>query len=171
MSTDEKPVEQEPEDQFADANIHKKAKAMAREDAKKKSEWAYSIVKHVDNHGRVVEERKVVFGTPPRDCGFTRFISKGMLRGKLKIGAPVSKMYDIPLPHATTVEEAFAQIHEYIEEAYDQAVKDLNQEVADEMRKQHERMAEEARSIKTITGAAVDSKGRIVGGPGSILGG
>jgi hypothetical protein len=146
---------------------HAKAKAMGREIAKAKADFAYSAVRHVDNHGRVVEERTISFGERPAD--FTRFVSFGKIRAQLKIGAPVSKTFDIRLPHATTAEEAFAQIHEYYEEAYDKAVVELNEEIEAEMKAQHERLKEQANQVQTITGAAIDSKGRLQGGIPPII--
>lgn len=80
---------------------------------------------YVDEHGRTVDEKLPVIGEPP--IGFLRFTARGSVTGKFAWGSS-SKKFDVPLPRATTVQEAFAQISEEYPAAMKKAGEELQTE-------------------------------------------
>lgn len=69
----------------------------------------YVIEKHeyMDNSNRTVVEVNVVLGDPP--AGFIRFRGIGVAEIQDDHGRSVQSRYVIPLPNATTLEEAYLQ--------------------------------------------------------------
>jgi len=87
-----------------------------------KVEFIFYTTIYKDNNGRVLTGRTVISGKPPDD--FARFIVSGNIQAMTPMG-PVQWQFEIPLPDATTPEEAYAAI----EAEWPQAVEKAEQEM------------------------------------------
>lgn len=114
---------------------------------------------YVDEHGRTIDEKLPVVGEPPVE--FVRFTARGSVKGKFDFGT-ATKKFDVPLPRATTVEEAFVQITEEYPAAMKKAGKELEQEV---MQQLAERTGQQA--IAQAPANILDLKGNLRGMPAS----
>ena len=76
---------------------------------KKTSTFVVDMHTYVDEHGRTVDEKRPVIGVPP--VGFVRFTARASLTMKFDFGK-ATKKFEVPLPRATTPEQAFAMIAE-----------------------------------------------------------
>lgn len=97
---------------------------------KKISTFVVRMHTYIDEHGRTVDEKLPVVGEPP--IGFVRFTSRGKVTGRFTFGS-ASKNFDVPLPRATTVQEAFARIAEEFPAAMRKAGEELKVEVMEQL--------------------------------------
>ena len=93
---------------------------------KKVSTFIIEMRTYVDEHGRTVDEKQPMIGEPPKD--FVRFSARASLKMTFEFGT-ADKKFEVPLPYATTVKEAFAQISEEYPAAMKKAAEEGKQEV------------------------------------------
>ncbi len=105
------------------------AMAITYPDAKV-STFVVDMHTYVEAHGRTVDEKRPIIGKP--HVGFVRFSARGSVKGQFEFGT-ATKKFDVPLPRATTVEEAFAQIADEYPPAMDMAGKELEQEIMEQL--------------------------------------
>ncbi len=108
---------------------------------KKVSGFIVSMHTYVDEHGRTVDEKRPCIGEP--SVGFARFTSRAAVTARLPFGT-ATKKFDVPLPRATTVQEAFAQIADEFPAAMKQAGEDLKVEAMAQFAEQTGRQVVEA---------------------------
>jgi hypothetical protein len=122
---------------------------------KKVSTFIVSMHTHIDEHGRTVDERRPEVGEPP--VGFIRFTARASLTGKFDFGT-ASKKFDVPLPRATTVGEAFAQISDEYPAAMKEAGEELKKEVMEQIAEKTGQAA-----IASAPASMIDSEGHLRG--------
>jgi len=95
-----------------------------------------------------VEEREVVAGTPPAD--FVRFQLRASVSASYRQGISASKAFVVPLPKATTVQEAFAQIPLEYPPHHDKAVADISQEIERRIEELKQKLEAQANKLEVI---------------------
>jgi hypothetical protein len=118
-------------------------------------------VSYRDNNKRVLDESIIISGKAPE--GWVRFSVRAMVKAEFE-GGKATKKFDIPLPTATTVEEAYAEIEKEYDAAMAKASKELRdglkQAVVDQLRED---------KIQTAPGSMLGEGGKLRGGPGGIV--
>lgn len=125
---------------------------------KKVSCFIVSMHTYVDEHGRTVDEKRIELGEPPED--FVRFTSRGSMTGTFDFGT-ASKKFDVPLPNATTAQEAFAQIDDEFPAAMKKAGEKLKREVMEQIAEKTGQAA-----IAAAPASMIDAEGHLRGMPG-----
>lgn len=97
--------------------------------------FVYEVVAdYFDEEGVQVQKRKHTLGTQPEN--WTNWCSYAMLMLQTPVG-PITKRFEIPLPGARNVEQAFDMIGDNVDAAKEKAVAEIEAQMQELAREQH----------------------------------